>query len=429
MIPQRPDSFASDGQSLPGTALSSAALPKPHKRTIGLAVFLAVVCVVATAATAFIVVKGGIRGAIGYFLPEPNLQQIFGKEKLRVLVLGIDDNWTESDELYTSGTRTDTNIAVEVDLPTKNVGVVSIPRDLWVSIPKNGYGKLNEAYADGGPERTEATLQRNFDMPAFDYYAVLNINATQAIVDAMGGIDVNVEKNMDYDDSWGHLHIHLKKGVQHLDGAQAVGYIRFRHDEEGDFGRMRRQRQVVEILVRRLKDPTIVARLPALVDVFRRNVRTDMPVSRMLDLALGLRDITPQMVHETQLPADIGWIDGQSVLFADQSAAGGIVHKYLVVGFGSQFDPSTVHVKVENGSGMPGAASAMADYLRRRGFTIVETGNAKTFNTRKTTITGADQKVAGQVAKQLPVHDPVIAIGAVDGGDVDVVVGRDYRIQ
>jgi len=101
----------------------------------------------------------------------------------------------------------------------------------------------------------------------------------------------------------------------------------------------------------------------------------------------------------------------------------------LVVGFGDQFDPSTVHVKVENGSGTPGAASAMADYLRRRGFTIVETGNAKSFHNAKTTITGPDQNIMGEVVKQLPVHNPLIAVGAVQGGDVDIVVGQDYRTQ
>jgi LCP family protein required for cell wall assembly len=405
-------------------------LPRPRKRTVALAVVLAIVCIVGTAVTAYVTVKGGLRQAIAS-LPfmRPDLPTVFGKDRLRILVLGIDDNWTDTDQLYTANTRSDTNIAVSIDLHNHNIGVVSIPRDLWVDIPKDGYGKLNEAYADAGPERTEATLERNLGMPVFDYYIVLNINATKAVVDAIGGLDVDVEKNMDYDDSWGQLHIHLKKGYHHLNGEQAVGYIRFRHDEEGDFGLMRRQRQVVQLLVRRLKDPSITTRIPALVGVFRDNVRTNLTYGQLLQLALGLQDVTPQMVHETEIPSNIGWTDGQSVLFADQAQTQGIVHKYLVVGFGSQFDPSTVHVKVENGSGTPGAASAMADYLRRRGFTIVELGNAKSFDNAKTTIRGADQTITGQVAKQLPVRNPVVAIGQVDGGDVEIVIGRDYRTQ
>lgn len=428
---QGPDETAvSTAEPIDATDATPAApeLPRPRKRTIGLAVALAILCIVATSFTAYVAVKGGFRQAIAPLF-KMDLPAKFGKDKLRILVMGVDDSWTTKDEVYTSQSRSDTNIAVSIDLHNHNIGVLSIPRDLWVDIPKDGYGKLNEAIADGGPERAEATVQRNLGTPAFDYYLVLNINATKAVVDAIGGLDVNVEKNMSYDDNWGHLHIHLKKGPQHLNGEQTVGYIRFRHDEEGDFGRMRRQRQVVQLLVRRMKDPSIISKIPALLGVVQQNVRTNLTYDKMYDLAVGLQDVTPQMVHEAEVPANIGWTAGASVLFADQAKTQAIVHKYLVVGFGNQFDPSTVHVKVENGSGTPGAASAMADYLRRRGFTIVETGNAKTFNNAKTTITGSDQTIMGEVVKQLPVQHPLIAVGAVQGGDVDIVVGQDYRTQ
>lgn len=424
---ERPD----DERPLTDTAASEdspQALPRPRKRTIGLAVGLVLLCIFATAVTTYVTVRGGLKQTmIGLFAP--NLPVEFGKDQIRVLVMGVDDNWTDSDEVFTSDSRSDTNIAVSIDLKTHQIGVVSIPRDLWVDIPKDGYGKLNEAIADGGPERTEATIEKNLDAPPFDYYMVLNINATKQVVDAIGGLDVDVEKDMDYDDNWGHLHIHLKKGLHHLDGDQVVGYIRFRHDPEGDFGRMRRQRQVVDLLVARMKDPTIITKIVPLVGIVRQNVRTNLSFDQMRDLAIGLQDVTPQMVHQAEVPADVGWTDGESVLFANQSQAQAIVHKYLAVGFGNGFDPSTVHVKVENGSGTPGAASAMADYLRRRGFTIVETGNAATFNNARTKITCADENIVAQVVKDLPVRDPAVAVGAVQGGDVDIVVGQDYRTQ
>ncbi|HXW75821.1 MAG TPA: LCP family protein, partial [Candidatus Eremiobacteraceae bacterium] len=179
-------------------------VPKPRKRTIGLAVVLGATLIAVAAAWTYIAVKGGIVPAFES-LPfvQPDLQAVFHKEKLHVLVLGIDDNWTANDEEYTANSRSDTTIAVAVDLITKNVSVVSIPRDLWVDIPKEGYDKLNAAYADAGPERTEAALVNNLGMPPFDYYVVLNMNATKNIVDAIGGIDMYVEKDMDYDDSWG----------------------------------------------------------------------------------------------------------------------------------------------------------------------------------------------------------------------------------
>jgi len=400
-----------------------------RKRTVVLSVLLVLLVLIGASFAGIVQTKGGWDRLLQGTPLAPNLTEVFGKQKLRVLVMGVDDSWTDNDEVYTSQSRSDTNVAVNIDLATKNIGVLSIPRDVWVEIPKVGHAKLNEAIADGGPERTEATLVQNFGMPAFDYYLVLKIDATKNIVDAIGGIDVDVEKSMDYDDNWGHLHIHLKKGYQHLNGEQTVGYIRFRHDPEGDFGRMRRQRQVMQILVGRLKDPMIATRVPALLSIVQKNVRTNMPPDKMLSLAFALRDLTPQMVHTAEVPTDIGFTDGQSVLYYQPQAGAQIIHKYLVVGFTGAFDPSTVRLKVENGSGKPGAATAMADYLRQKGFTVIETRNAKNFGAAKTSITGPNGTIVSLVAKQMPVTNVHTAIGPVEGGDIVIVVGKDYRIQ
>jgi LCP family protein required for cell wall assembly len=403
--------------------------PPGRKRTVVLSILLVLVVLIGAGLAGIVQTRGGWGRLLEGTPLAPNLTDVFGKQKLRILVMGVDDSWTDSDEVYTSESRSDTNIAINIDLATKNLGVVSIPRDVWVEIPKVGHAKLNEAIADGGPERTEATLTQNFGMPAFDYYLILKIDATKNIVDAIGGIDVDVEKTMDYDDNWGHLHIHLKKGYQHLNGEQTVGYIRFRHDEEGDFGRMRRQRQVMQVLVARLKDPSIAMRVPALLSIVQRNVRTNMPPDKMLSLAFALRDVTPQMVHTSEIPTDIGFTDGQSVLYYQPQAGAQIIHKYLVVGFTGAFDPSTVRLKVENGSGKPGAASAMADYLRQKGFTVIETRNAKKFGAAKTSVTGPNESIVALVAKQMPIAGVLTAIGPVEGGDIDIVVGKDYRVQ
>ena len=400
------------------------------KRRSFLGVVLAIALVILVGglfASVYVKERGGFGNALAPFLPAPDLVAVFGKPNLRVLVMGLDENWTGNDEAYTAEARTDTLIGVNVDLANKQISVLSIPRDLWVYIPKDGYGKINEAYGDGGPERTEATVVKNLGVPGFDYYVVLRLDATKNIINAIGGLDVNVEKDMDYDDSWGHLHIHLHKGMQHLDGDGVVGYIRFRHDPEGDFGRMRRQRQVIQILAKRFRDPSIALHLPALLGVIRDNIRTDMPFGKLYELALGLHGITPQQVHSSVLPVEVGWTNGESVVFAS-SDADKTVHQYLVVGYGTQFDPSNVHVRIENGSGTPGAASAMADFLRQRGFDVVDTGNAPTFDHPTTTIQSADQKVAGEVAKELPVKNPRINVAPVNGVDVVIVVGRDYQI-
>ncbi|HXM19236.1 MAG TPA: LCP family protein [Candidatus Tumulicola sp.] len=428
-LPDEPSEQPQPKPRLTRRSVAPAPAPAPKRSHFGLlATILIVLFVVGASATAYVYYKGGVRNALASLdILSPDLTQVFGRQKLRVLVMGLDENWTTSDEMYTSATRSDTMLATNIDLTSKQIAIISIPRDTWVHIPKSGYGKINEAIADAGPWRAIKTVEDELAFPHFDYYIVLKIDATKNIVDAIGGLDVNVEKSMDYDDDWGQLHIHLKKGLQHLNGEQAVGYIRFRHDPEGDFGRMRRQRQVIGDLVKRIKDPSIVSTLPSLIALVRDNIRTNMPYDKMFYLALGMRGVTPQMVHTSQLPVVEGWTAGESVLFMDPVAAAPVVRKYMVVGFSGAFDPSTVHVKVHNGSGQRGAATSMADYLREMGFDVVETANADTFGTKKTTVTGPDQKIAGEVAKRLPMPNVAVAIGPVDGGDVEIVVGRDYN--
>ena len=419
----------SSGQPPSGVAGIPPRPPRPGR--VFLYSLLALIVVVgAVSFGVYVKHKHGLQNALAELnLAQPDLTEIFGKQKLRVLVMGVDENWTENDQMYTNASRSDTMLAVNVDLASHQVGIISIPRDLWVHIPKSGYGKINEAIADAGPIRSEKTVVDNLDFPPFDNYVVLKIDATKNLVDAIGGLDVDVEKDMDYDDSWGHLHIHLKKGQQHLNGEQTVGYIRFRHDPEGDFGRMRRQRQVIGDLVKRIKDPAIFAKLPSLIGLVQQNVRTDLSYDKLFYLALALRDETPAMVHTAQLPVLEGFTDGESVLFYDAASGRPIVQKYIVAGFGNEFDPSTVHVIVHNGSGQPGAASALADYLRQRGFNVVSTGNASSFDNPKTRVTGADRNVAGEVAKRLPVKDADVTTGTVDGGDIEIVIGRDFRAQ
>lgn len=429
MAEDRPD--IASLQASPSPAVTADAPLRPRRSPAALVALLAALFVVGTLAGVWVQTHGGLVHVVETIpgLPTYDLREVFGKQNLRIAVMGLDENWTTSDVYYTTGARTDTLLAVNINLGTRDVGIISVPRDLWVAIPKSGHGKINEAYADGGPLRTIATMQQSLGMPAFDYYVVLRIDATKNIVNALGGVDVNVEKDMDYDDNWGQLHIHLKKGMHHLNGEQVVGYVRFRHDEEGDFGRMRRQRQVIQVLVHKLKDPAVALQVQSLVNTMRDNVRTNMPYDKMFALAVGLKDVSPRQVHTEQLPAEIGYTAGQSVLFPIAAADKAVVRKYMIIGFGGQFDPSTVHVRVENGSGRPGAASTLADYLRLRGFNVISTGNAKTFDRKRTSITGPDYKVIGEVVKVLPMHDPQVAVGPVDDGDIDIIVGQDFRAQ
>lgn len=225
-------------------------------------------------------------GPIDMWKKESAGQRVFGNnDRMNILVLGIDYNYNDKGIHYTKGARSDTIIVLSLSRDASFFNVVSIPRDTQVLISEEyGYDKINSAYSYGGVEQARKTVSRFLGIP-IDHYVILKVSGAKEVLDALGGLPINVEKDMNYDDNWGQLHIHLKKGPQVLKGDEAVGYARFRHDEEGDRGRIRRQQQVVRALGRKLKEPALLSRLPEVARVVQKSIQTDLELMQMVDLA------------------------------------------------------------------------------------------------------------------------------------------------
>ena len=163
-------------------------------------------------------------------------------------------------------------------------------------------------------------LRKNAHSRYFDRFIVLKINATKEVVDAIGGIDVPVTEQMDYDDSWGHLHIHFKPGLTHMNGEQAVSYSRFRHDACSDPCRIKRQQQILQITVAKLKADKFndLAHIAALIGVVNRNVITDITDDEKRSLAWEYRDINLADLKADQINyVDTKQTDSGEVLIPD----------------------------------------------------------------------------------------------------------------
>jgi LCP family protein required for cell wall assembly len=236
-----------------------------------------------------------------------------GQTRLTLLCMGLDRNWTNKNLPYTKSTRTDTMMVVSLDLVTREVHVLSIPRDLRVEIPGHGLDKINDAHAIGGVPLALETIQQFLGV-SMDYYVVVKLGAVGRFVDAIGGVTLDVEKDMDYDDNWGQLHIHLKKGVQHLDGEQVEGFMRFRHDAESDFGRMRRQQQAMRGVLAALQSPGVAMHVPRLIDTFAENIDTNLKREQILGLARLFHQVQPETVVTESLPGRNRMLDGISYL-------------------------------------------------------------------------------------------------------------------
>ena len=224
----------------------------------------------------------------------------FGLRRQNILFLGVDASNNPND-LWT-GTRTDTIILVNIDPKTKSVNALSIPRDSKVYLPgDNGVNKINAAHAIGGIEMTKRTIEDTLGVH-IDRYIMVHDSAVKEIVDAMDGLDIYVEKPMHYNDYSGNLHINFSKGDHHLDGQQAVEYLRFRHDALGDIGRTQRQQWLLRSLLNKLKQPATITKIPDIISVAKKYVKTDMSFYEMSQYAALAKHIDMDKIEIAMLP-------------------------------------------------------------------------------------------------------------------------------
>jgi len=177
-----------------------------------------------------------------------------------------------------------------VDFRDHTVGILSIPRDTLVRIP--GYrGKRRISYANafGGPELAQETISDFLGLRP-DYYLLVNFDVFERAIDAVGGLETTVDKDLEYDDNWGDLHIHLKAGKQVLNGKQAMGFVRYRQSNDGvgesDFVRIRRQQELLRAVRERLSCANVMFRVPALVDTISNDIQGDLSPAQMICTAI-----------------------------------------------------------------------------------------------------------------------------------------------
>ncbi len=229
-----------------------------------------------------------------------------------VLLMGVDDG--ESGGL---GQRADTLLLMSFNNADGHLRFISIPRDTLTEIPgRKEPERINAAYSYGGPALTMQAAARVLGVSIHQYVA-LDTRALAEIVDVLGGMDVYVERDMDYEDPEAALSIHILKGYQHMDGDTAQKYLRYRGDELGDIGRVQRQQHFVKAFYERLLQPDTVTKLPALVEIFQRRITTSAELFDTAHLTMLLRKLsteTPQviMLPGEESPADPSlWLPNQ----------------------------------------------------------------------------------------------------------------------
>ncbi len=387
-----------------------------------------------------------------------------GKERINVLLLGIDQRVGDGEK----GHRTDTMMVLTLDPVTLSSGILSVPRDLWVSIPGYGSDRINTAnykgdlddYPGGGPALAKKTVEALLGVP-INYYVRMNFTAFEDFVDRIGGIRIDVTEDIvdkKYPtSSYGTEVFTVTKGVKSMDGATALKYARTRATFGGDFDRARRQQQVIfAVREKMVSDPRVLPTLLAGSDdlwtALKSSLRTDMPLELIQRLALLAKDIDRKNIrtavidqnytenvttpegYQVEVPVQVEIRKLRNAMFTVGANSAAEIQKAggTPASISTDWRAENARIIVLNGTDQVGFASRVRQLLEGRGFNVVDVGNSLDgrFDYARTTFSDYSGKLATILALSdalgiKPAPEPRREINPAVNADVVIVLGKD----
>ncbi len=379
-----------------------------------------------------------------------------------VLLIGVDERPDHPEE----GVRSDTLILARLDALGRLVSMLSIPRDTQIDLPGVGATKINVAYGQGyaravelygegttpqqggmalAAETVERFLglqERGLGSMRVDYVAQVNFNGFAGLIDALGGVTIDVPKLIVDDayptENFGVMRVEFQPGVQRMDGETALIYARTRH-ADSDFGRAERQQQVLRAIVAELRAKGWIGRtaaLPGLLDSVRGQdgatppVITTLPIARFDVLLAGMLlagGVAPDDIAQLRItPETVAVTENGSNLIWDPDGIRAIVDQFV-----SPPDEAAEEatVQVLNGTSVPGLAGQIALDLEQAGFAILVPDNAPPGDYSQTIVYNRNDKpqTARRVAEHLnaPLHEGSPPADVASEADIVVIIGAD----
>ncbi|MEW6231758.1 MAG: LCP family protein [Chloroflexota bacterium] len=382
----------------------------------------------------------------------PKQTPVWGKERVNVLLLGIDQRPDEARR--GDPARTDTMIVVTLDPVSKTGGMLSIPRDLWVPIPgleahgidvdrintAHAYGDLYK-YPGGGPALAKKTVEYNLGIP-IHYYVRVDFRGFERLIDAIGGVDIDVERtivdNAYPDDNYGIISITIPAGRQHMDGKKALQYVRTRH-ADNDFGRLRRQQKLLLAAREKALSLDLLPQLPALYQRFKDAVKTDLSYDEGMKLArmaseVDSKSIVVQAIDESMTESFVT-NGGAQVENPKRAEIGRLIQEMFYppsagpVDLGAKLAQEKARIEVQNGTVVSGLAGRVRSFLEDRGFNIISAGTANGLYDRTTIVDRQGKTYTRQALARLLNIDPTdvrFEPNFPTAADIVVIVGKNY---
>lgn len=418
---------------------------KVKKRFRILKVFLSIILILILSIGGFVLYSGykngwGLSNMIATFVGHDQ-DTLKNLDELRVLLLGVSTD--------TTAVLTDTIMVASYNPKTQKASLLSIPRDTYVGkneATANSYNKINALYQTSADKILNAVN----DLTGLDlqYYVVVDTEALIKLVDTIGGVEFNVPIDMDYDDSSQDLHIHLKAGLQVLDGEKAENVVRFRHNNNGtsypssygdnDIGRMRTQRDFITQVVKQTIQLKNIGKIGEIIDIAYEYVETNVTISVIKDYIPYALEFNTENIQTGTLPGSNQKINGLWFLKADKTKAKELINQMFEteqVEENDEQEPeedtsanSKIKIEVLNGTSANSNLNAVTTILKKKNYKILKTGN--TTNSTFTTIIAngeTDEAVAEKIKEALGFGTVLTTKDTASKADITIIIGNDIN--
>jgi polyisoprenyl-teichoic acid--peptidoglycan teichoic acid transferase len=358
---------------------------------------------------------------------------------LHILILGLD---RPDPALLGTGdqdrfnTRSDTILLARFDPQARRITVLSIPRDTRVRLPGFGVAKINAANVVGGPALTAQVVSQLLGGIPIDRYVRLNTEALEALIDAVGGVEVYVPEPMHYVDRTQQLFITLQPGWHRLNGKQAHHFARFRHDQLGlgDIGRVQRQQELLRALSRELLSPAVWPRIPKVLQVVRAHLDTNLTWEEVLSLAKFLLTYGGDRMDLVLLPGRFSQAGEFATSYWLPDLAG--IRRVAATHFGLEAEvtpipPQHLRIAVQNATGKPGMARRMVQELVRQGYAqaFAVEDSPRVLPRTEILAQSGDREGARQVRAAIGLGELRVESTGVLNSDVTIRLGQDWVEQ
>jgi len=375
-----------------------------------------------------IVISIAIAVSIYFSMTSPIAGAVRDGRPINGLLLGTD--WVDY------ARHSDTLVFVNYNPVNRFLNIVSVPRDTHFTPTGYRFNRINEVYAFNYKHKKdehfackqvssaiEELLGNRVQIP---YYLQINYAGFKNFIELIGGVDIDIEESMNYDDNAQNLHIHFEAGKQHLNGAQSLEFVRYR-GKAGDIGRVFRQQRFLKAVLLRFRNPLLIMRIPQIANIFFKEVKTNLTVWDLVVCAIELKDLQTKDMRLAQLPGT----PRRDLWEVDYDNCSGLFDRILcsTSTANAPFGPK-VRIEVWNASGKTKLAEKVTWILRKQGFDVINYG---TFSTRqkKTLIkdlTG-DLRSAQKISEIISCGEVITRYDDKRYVDISVTLGEDCSIK